>query len=320
MTDIRDRLTDYPALSLGERADIDAFVATHPEWADAHHEARQLADLLDRARSGAQPIDVADAVVGQAFGQPMRSDLRQAVDADPILQAHADATRTRIAELAADMEDPLAQFERLTGRAATPLALVDVSSSPGADASSPSTTEETEGRRAGDRAPEPTVRPGRLRLAWARPLAYAAAVCLVAYAGLFVYSTQSLSDRDRLADLGGLADYEPLRLRGGEADDLDARLDVALDGVDDARRSTLGLFPRYDDAALDAVATNLQDIVSAAAPGSSVHEEALFGLARVRFAQDREAPARAALDALVDGGGVRAPEARRLLDALDSVE
>ncbi len=49
-----------------------------------------------------------------------------------------------------------------------------------------------------------------------------------------------------------------------------------------------------------------------------MHEEALFALARVRFAQERETAARAALDALIEGGGARAPEARRLLDALDA--
>jgi hypothetical protein len=141
-------------------------------------------------------------------------------------------------------------------------------------------------------------------------------VLVVAYSGLFLVSTQTISDRYRLADLDGLADYEALRLRGGEADDLDTRLDVALDGIDDARRSVLGLFPRYDNEALDGVATNLEDVVSAAAPNSSVHEEALFALARVRFAQEREAPARAALEALVEGRGARASEARRLLDAL----
>ena len=306
MTDITDRLADYPALSPREREAVDAYVAAHPEWAETHEEARQLADLLDRTRSGVEPLDVAEAVAGEALGQPMRADVRRAMASDPDLRAHADAVQARVAELAADMEDPLAQFERLTGRAAAPRA----------DPASPRRAETLDGRRADDRAP--AARPGGLRLAWSRPLAYAAAVCLIAYGGLFAYSAQSLSDRDRLADLGGLADYEPLRLRGGEADDLDARLDVVLDGVDDARRSTLGLFPRYDDDALDDVARGLQDIVSAAAPGSTVHEEALFGLARVRFAQDRAAPARAALDALIAGGGARAREARRLLDALDA--
>ena len=292
---------------------MDAYVAANPEWADALDEARQLAALLDRHRSGTSPVDVAEAVAGEALGQSPRPEVDDALAADPALQAHADTVRQRIDELAAEMEDPVSQFERLTGRAASPLTLVTTGALPDRQANS--------GRpRAGDRAPEPTVRPGRPRMAWMRPLMVAAAVVVVAYSGLFVVSTQTLTDRDRLADLASLSDYEPLRLRGGEADDLDTRLDVALDGVDDARRSTLGLFPRYDEAALDEVATDLEDIVSAAAPNSSVHEEALFALARVRFAQEREAPARAALDALVEGGRARAPEARRLLDALDGGE
>lgn len=309
MTDITDRLEAYPTLSPEERDAVDAYVAANPEWTADLESARQLAALLDRHRGGASRIDVAEAVAGEALGQPVDGELAMALDTDPDLKAHAGTVRQRVAELAAEMEDPVAQFERLTGRtSARPLAPVNTGTVPSPD------------RRAGDRAPEPSVRPGRMRLAWTRPLAYAAAFLVAAYGGLFLVSTQTLSDRDRLADLGALSGYEPLRLRGGEADDLDIRLDVALDGVDDARRSVLGLFPRYDTEALDGVAVALEDIVSAAPASSSVHEEALFALARVRFAQDRETSARAALESLVENGGARAPDARRLLDALEGAE
>lgn len=309
MTDISDRLDAYPTLSPQERDEVDAYVAANPEWTAALDDARQLAAILDRHRAGVSRVDVAEAVAGEALGQTADAAVADALASDPGLQAHADATRERIAELATDMEDPVSQFERLTGRAsASPLTLVNTGAIPFPD------------RRAGDRAPKPTVRPGRLRLAWARPLATAAALLVVAYSGLFLISTQTLSDHDRLANLGELSDYEPLRLRGGEADDLDRRLDVVLDDVDAARRSILGLFPSYDATALDEVAIHLEDIVSAAAPNSSVHEEALFALARVRFAQEQETPARAALTALVEGRGARAPEAQRLLDALDGAE
>ena len=309
MTDISDRLDAYPTLSPQERDEVDAYVAAHPEWTAALDEARQLAAILDRHRAGISRVDVAEAVAGEALGQTVDATVADALASDPSLRTHADAARQHIAELAADLEDPVSQFERLTGRAsASPLTLVNTGAVPFPD------------RRAGDRAPKPTVRPGRLRLAWARPLTYAAALLVVAYSGLFLISTQTLSDHDRLADLSALSDYEPLRLRGGEADDLDRRLDVVLDEVDAARRSILGLFPSYDTEALDEVAVHLEDIVSAAAPSSSVHEEALFALARVRFAQEQEAPARAALTTLVENGSARAPEAQRLLDALNETE
>ncbi|GAB5536940.1 MAG: hypothetical protein Rubg2KO_31890 [Rubricoccaceae bacterium] len=309
MTDISDRLDAYPTLSPQERDEVDAYVAATPEWTAALDEARQLAAILDRHRAGVSRIDVAEAVAGESLGQTVDADVADALASNPSLHAHADTVRQRVAELAAGMEDPAAQFERLTGRAsASPLTLVNTGAIPFPD------------RRADDRAPEPTVRPGRMRLAWTRPLATAAALLVVAYSGLLLVSTQTLSDRHRLADLGALSDYEPLRLRGGEADDLDRRLDVVLDEVDDARRSIFGLFPSYNATALDDVAVHLEDIVSAAAPRSSVHEEALFALARVRFAQDQETPARSALTALVEGGGARAPEAQRLLDALDDAE
>ena len=309
MTHITDRLDAYPSLAPHEREEVDAYVAANPEWETALHEVRQLAALLDRHRAGVSRVDVAEAVASEALGQTMDPEVADALATDAHLNAHADTVRQRVAELAAEMEDPVAQFERLTGRAAaSPLSLVNTGSLPFPD------------RRADDRAPEPTVRPGRLRRAWTRPLATAAALLVVAYSSLFLISTQTIPDRDRLADLGVLSDYEPLRLRGGEADDLERRLDVVLDEVDDARRSILGLFPRYDAEALDDVAIHLEDVVSAAAPGSSVHEEALFALARVRFVQEREAPARASLEALIEAGGARAPGARRLLDVLDGAE
>jgi len=309
MTDIPDRLEAYPTLSPQERDEVDAYVAAHPKWAADLDEARQLATVLDRHRAGVSRVDVAEAIAGEALGQTVNADVAEALASSPDLQAHADTVRQRVDALAAKLEDPISQFERLTGRAsASPLTLVNTGAIPFPD------------RRAGDRAPETTVRPGRLRLAWARPLATAAVLLVVAYSGLFLVSTQTLSDRHRLADLDALSDYEPLRLRGGEADDLDRRLDVVLDEVDATRRSVLGLFPSYDAAALDDVAIHLEDIVSAAAPNSSVHEEALFALARVRFAQEQETPARAALTALVQSGGARAPEAQRLLDALNGAE
>ena len=306
MTDFPDRLSEYPSLSPPERDAVDAYVEAHPEWAPALDEARDLAAVLDRARGGLRPVDVAEAVAGATRGRPLDAEVAAALEADAGLRAHAETVRSRIDALDAEREDPVAQFERLTARADR---AAEPSVDRGARAPSRTTTD-----RAPDRAAAPPARSRALRLV--RPLAYAAAVLVAAYGALFLVSTQSVSDRDRLADLSSLSEYEPLRLRGGEADDLDGRLDEVLDGVDDARRSVLGLFPRYDEVELDAVAVALEDVVSAAAAGSAIHEEALFALARVRFFQGRTTAARGALEALVERRGARAAEARRLLDAL----
>jgi len=143
-----------------------------------------------------------------------------------------------------------------------------------------------------------------------------AAALLVAYGGLAAVSAAQQTDRARLADLADLASYAPIATRGAGADPLAERLDAALDGVDDARRTTLGLFPRFDSARLDAVAVDLAGISSAADPASSVSQEARLALARVRLHQGRDGEAVRLLAALVGEQSYRAAEARRLLDAV----
>jgi predicted negative regulator of RcsB-dependent stress response len=143
-----------------------------------------------------------------------------------------------------------------------------------------------------------------------------AAALLVAYGGLAAVSASQQTDRARLADLADLASYAPIETRGADADPLAARLDAALDGVEEARRTTLGLFPRFDSARLDAAAVDLAGISSAADPGSSVSQEARFALARVRLHQSRDDEAVRLLAGLVREQSYRAAEARRLLDAI----
>ena len=88
MDRLADRIDAYPALSKGERAEVERAVAAAPEWAGALREAQRFAGLLDAARP-APP------------GEP---------------EAEA-AERVRLRDLAAGAEDPARKFERLTGRA-----------------------------------------------------------------------------------------------------------------------------------------------------------------------------------------------------------
>jgi predicted negative regulator of RcsB-dependent stress response len=143
-----------------------------------------------------------------------------------------------------------------------------------------------------------------------------AAAFLVAYGGLAAVSASQQTDRERLADLGDLASYTPIETRGAEVEGLASRLDAALDAVTDARRTTLGLFPRYDTDRLDAAAAEIALIIGAADARSSVSQEARLALARVRLQQSRDSEAVRLLSTLVREQSYRAAEARRLLDAV----
>lgn len=298
VTDIARRLDLYADLDPRERAEVDAYVADHPEWTPRLAEARALAALLDAAAPGLQPDAIARLVVDE------RMDGKESPEAfsdDAELKAEADRIRDRLDTLASEAEDPLAKFERLTGRTLSeaevrpvrPLGLASVAAT-----------------RPALRQPSPA--PRRLP----RWVALAVTALVVGYGGLYAVSAASLSGRDRLADLGDLGAYEAPVYRGADTDVLAARLDAALDGVGRARRSTLGLFPSYDANVLDAVAVEVEAVAAEAEPSSSVSQEARLALGRIRYAQARDAEAARVLGSLVREGSYRGPEARRLLDAI----
>ena len=90
----------------------------------------------------------------------------------------------------------------------------------------------------------------------------------------------------------------------------------ALAAVRRARRSTLGLFPRYDPAQLDAAAAALAGPDRQGPASSWPSQEARLTLARVHLYRQRDVEAARVLGALVREGGYRAPAARRMLDFL----
>lgn len=274
MTDITTRLAEYPALPPAQRAEVDAFVAGHPEWAEQHAEAQAFAALLDAATE-----DTADQHVRQATGEHLG--------------------------LAAG-EDPVRKFERLTGRTLDP----PVASEGNGHA-----------RDVPVAAPDrPVARvAGRTRRT-PRWIALAAGLVAIVYSGLWTLSLASVSERAQLAALGELSGYEAPTLRGADADALATRLDAALDRVEDARQSTLGLFPRYDTDALTDAASDLNTISTEAEPKTSISQEARFALGRVYLYLGRDVDAAHVLGTLVRGGGYRAPAARRLLDYLRAQE
>ena len=278
---LHERLREYAALTAAERAEVDALVESRPDLHDAWTEARALAAVIDAARA---PDDLTAQVVDESLGLGR--------DAPP-----APDERAALEHIAEELEDPLAQFERLTGHALPPP--LDDHSGDGRPAERPA-------RLAGDR--------GAVQ---ARPrLARRFALSVVALVGLYgaAFATSSLTtpERVRVAEVSDVSTaFRPVR--GAELSDRYAEAVSLLEG---AQTSTLGLFPRTDADRLDAAADAFAEIAREA-PDDGFGKEAALALGRIRLLQGRDEEARVALDAVMAQGGYRAPDAARLLDYLD---
>jgi hypothetical protein len=299
MSPIEQKLLLYGDLTPPQRAEVEAYVRLHPEWAPLLAEAQALHRLLRTARADAAPdaAAVAEYVVDRALGHrptPEAEARRVAVEAalaeDPALERQARAMLKALEQTAAGAGDPLSAFERLTGR------------------------------RLGG-APPAQVRIAAPRVLRWRPLRLAVAACVafvVLYGALALAGRLTLPERARLADLGDLPDaYGGLHLRSDAPVDRTAeRYALALDALEDARTSVLGLFPRYDPAALDTAAVRLRDVVDASGADSWEGLEALYVLGKIHLYQGQDEEAIWALQSVVVLEGPHAAEARRLLDYL----
>lgn len=297
-----DRLDAFAALSAGERARVVAEVeASRPDLADALATAQALAAHVDAAAADRSDLAarVADARLGHG-----PEPLAEPADAGALADLHATLDRFE-----AEGESPLAQFERLTGHVlaepdAAPEAAQDFASAPSGDGAP------VDGRAlalALDRAAAP---PPRARL-WRR-VAAAGLVLVVGYSLAFATSAALVPERAQMAEIGDVeATFRPVR---SDASDAYAE---ALDVLTGARRSTLGLFPRYDDDALDRAA-DLFGAVASDDPQGAFGQEAALAIGRIRVLQGRDAEARVALESVEARRSYRAPEAARLLDYLDA--
>lgn len=297
MSSLSDRLDAYDALSPDARADLARAVDASGD-AGLRERLRQEEALDALVAAGSPAFDVAAYVTDRRLGRPIDLASEARIAADPALSAEAARVDARLDAMADGMEDPIAKLERMTGHRVTPTAA-------GARG------------RAADRRAAPATRAARIgRMRLVRGLAVAAAFVVAAYGGLALVSGAALPERARVADLDAALEYRQPTLRGDAAADPGAPLVAALDRLDAARTSTLGLFPRYDARALDDVAAELRRVADDAAADrqSAVRQEALLTLGRVRLYQDdREAAARV-LREVVAMGDYAAPEARRLLD------
>ena len=291
MTDLDRLLDDYPALSPDERAHADRRLAKHPERAAEWADARRLAERLDAARPDPGGDLPGDDLARRAVERRMRG---QALD-EPGDNPESARVEARLDQFESQAEDPVARFERMTGRA-----LGSPTSGPG-----PAGGDSVSAR--------PFVLTVPARRSRVPSVSGVVAVLAAVYGGLWIASAQSATPRDRLADLGGIEAQSP---PGAGAERAAESLAGASQSVRDARQSTLLLFPRYDPAGLDAAAGMLAEVASGAGAATWVSQEARLSLGRVHLARQRDLDAARVLGGLVREGGYRAPAARRLLDAI----
>ena len=329
MLKIEEQIEQYALLSPEERQEVDTYVAAHPEWTSALDEAKRLAALLRDARllDEAPPGDEALAyyLAAQGLGptsgaQDVYHRIEAQIEADPALRARADALAERLRELDA-ASDPVAQFERLSGYKLPP-------PPPGDPPTSEARTSDP--KRAADRAPRRTSGEGRRTSSlnrWVRRTSVLALALVGLYGALFAFSQATTPTYERLAAFRSdevRTDIYGRPNRGGtpQADTLsiEALFLEALPLLQEARTSTLGLFPRYDEAKLERAAELLEQIIAREPPGFT-RAEAYYLLGKARLAQGDVEAARDALRPVAygeegAGPGRQDEAAERLLEAL----
>lgn len=294
----------YPDLSQNEREAVDRYVAAHPHLRALLDEAKALTSLMDQlpAADGAPDAqDIARYILSRHLDTQAPPDehvqqyaiIERALAENPALERQARVLATNLERLAADAEDPVLQFERLTGRRLEPI---------------PKATEVN----------APTFRLYRLR-----PLRLALAASLAAvvlYGALAIANYVATPGHVQMAALDGVTQVNAgMTLRGaGPTDRTLERYAAALDQIESARTSVLGLFVTYDDTQLDQAAADLRSVIDESEEGSWEALEALYVLGKIRVHQNRTDDALWALQAVVSMDGPHASDARRLIDYLQT--
>lgn len=309
---IQDQIPLYALLSADERDDVEAYVAAHPEWAGALEEARALDELLQDARllhrdpltDEALAFYLAHHHIDQHAPSPVLQQaferVEEQLEEHPELRERQRRMQQRLKELEA-ASDPIAQFERLTGHH-----LVEEKSA---------ATGERE-----DRAPRRHARLHVLPAGWARWGIAAVLAVVVLYGVLLLVSRATEPELQRLAyvEADELRGYSTMRLRSASPAVTDTTAPdhlfmQAVDMLESAYRSHLGLFPTYDQAEVDRAAALLEQVIAREVPESFVRIEAYYFLGKARLAQNRPEEARIALQKVIDESGPRSGEAKEIL-------
>jgi hypothetical protein len=244
--------------------------------------------------------------------------LEQKMEDDSALRDRAEAARRRLEDAEAGI-DPVSHFEELTGHTLDP----DVDE---ASSHAESTAAAREPARERDAlAPIRTFVDELLRLPLSMRWAGAAvALLLGTYAVLFAASEASQSPLNRLAtvDVSNqvIDNYASTATRSATSSSDTATADQlyvdALTAVQEARSSTLGLFPSYNAEKLDRAERLLQQVLDRTESGSFLALEAHYYLGKVHLAQEQIEAAHSHFKTVVAQEGRMADEARDILDTL----
>ena len=317
---LRDALDRYPDLTPDERRQVDARVrAEAPHYADDLRWMQRLTTLLSSLRSGSTTpyVDddtVAHLVASELIGGPQSravdetwSHLRERMERDGDLRARVDSARAHAERMERASEDPIAAFERLSGHSLSEPRKVEV------ERIAP-------GRRAGDRAAAPRAR--TRRHAFARYALMVGFVLVGLYGVLGIASRSSLSELQMMGVPGdGVYQMGREQVFRGDVrvpgpDSNDARFRQAINLIQDARQTTIGLFPRYDGAKLSEARTLLQTIRETEEENSFLHLEALYLLGKTLLLQEDADAAQVVFTELNERGTRYADEVQRILATL----
>jgi len=348
MASIEERILAYPHLPPEEQQEVEARVQERAEWQPLLQDVKALDRLASDARHLAARSEDREVLATYVLAQRLYPDaipdaLRRAFDrleerlaSDADLRERLDAVRAELDDLEASL-DPVSHFESVTGRTLDAISQ-DAVSQDAASSSAPTYDAPTTQDATVREAEAPSTWLDRLLLrAFPAPVRGAVAVVVglaVAYGALFAASRAAQSPTDRLAAVeiskSMLESYQ-IRTRGATpapapaeslaADSLTAdKLYVrALRQLQTAQRSTLGLFPRYDQQALTEAKRLLTRVVERVEPGSFLQLEALFYLGKVHLAHGEIEPARDAFKTVVQQSGRRSEQAYAILQELQQV-
>lgn len=322
---IERKILHFGTLSIKEQQELEDYVAAHPEWQSLLAEVKALeairgevAHLLKGNEEALAYYAIAKrtALGASSSLQQVFEQVEDRLATDPDLQARYETMSQRLDEVAAAL-DPAAQFEALSGFQLSPSN--DVVADEDAEAAVPLPTS-PRSFRASIQAVMARIRVLPRAIRWA---AATAVLVAVLYIGLYGISRALQSDIDRLA-LVDLSETEiqgyQLTTRGtprGEgASSNDTRYLQALQTLRDARTSTLGLFPRYDQEQLAQAEQLLQQVVESEEEGSFLQVEASFFLGKVCLAQGNVEAARTHFRDVAARQGRRAEEAVDILTVL----
>ncbi len=300
MDAIEEKLLRYPDLTREEQEAVDAHVDAHPELAALRRSVQRLYRLFDEAGATERNPHGDEALAYYALTRylaqeqptPSLRALNERLEGEiadsPAFRRRLDVLDRRLRDIEAG--DAGAHFERLTGHSLNDPA-----------------------------GPTATV----YSLRWMRLPAAAVIVLAVCYALLWGASEATVSEMEELAAISpdelSVEGYE-LLLRGpaagGDSSSTHLLYLRALGLLGQARHTTLGLFPRYDEAALRRASDLLSRIIRREPDGTFLQLESYYFLGKAHLALGEPEEGQEALRAVVEGGGRNAGEAAPILREL----